>query len=175
MRRCKPRKWTPELVELLYAWYGLYPNAEIAKRLSKASGQHFTCAAVSIKAWKEGLNVLDAQGYLSISELARDLGVTLTRLHKALRYQFGEKATQGRGRARFVTSEAEAWARTRYAAKPAEPWMPLSEAARRLGYALGSLSNMARSGEIRSVMDGARRRIPVAEVERILRERRRAC
>ena len=69
-------RWPPQAVELLHDWYGLMEADEIARRLTKRFGKTFTENAVWKRAGRDNLTAATAQGMITLSEAARQLGLS---------------------------------------------------------------------------------------------------
>lgn len=161
----------PEAIEKLYEMYGTNTTKAIAKTLSNRFGVALSARAVQQKAYKLGLKAVDAQGYLTLYEASRQLGVPPTTIHQHMTRK-GLRSI-GRGFHAFIDEETFERLKRFYAA-PEEPALLLSKAAERLCYSSSHVHKLIRTGRLRGVRRGSRWLIPVSEISRFLSEQRRA-
>lgn len=161
----------PEKDELLTSLYGTINAGHIANRLNSKFGTRFTGGAVYERAWELGLNASDCQGLLTITQAARELGITDTRLCRFLART--KLPTIGRGKFTFLTEETWAAAQVEYPPLP-EACVSAPEAARRLNFTLHAINKMTRRKALRGHKVGRLWFIPLVDVERMEREQRGA-
>lgn len=163
-KRDEKWKWTPEVEERLASLYGTMKPQHIATRLTNEFGFHFSMEAVRRYATQElGIKVTDAQGELTISDAARELGVKIHTLHQFISKQ-GLTVT-GTGYCRFLTPET--WrALQAYYVKPPEPTLSIPEAAERLNFTVDGIYKQVKTQRLRAWRWGGKWRVSVADVER---------
>lgn len=168
-------KWTPAVEETLTTLYGKVSPEEIAATLTRERGLPFSRAAVVQYATQTlGITTADAQGDLTISEAARELGIPIATLSAMMRRH--DLPTKGTGRARFLT--AETWRAVQaYYASPPEPVMTLQEAADRLRLSIDVTYNHVKTQQLKAYKHGGDWKVSRADCERffwdLARQRRR--
>lgn len=168
------RKFPQRAIELIYDFYGIVWAETLAKRIERETGMRFPARSIIAKAHTLGLRQRDAQGYLSIADASRELGIPHRTLDKHLR-RYGFQLL-GRGTMRFVNDEQMAKLREFYApADATQPSMPIKDACAAIGYSREGALGLIQKGRLRAFKVGAFWRVPVAEVDRILTEQRRTA
>lgn len=161
-------KWTPETEDRLAALYGMYKPEHIAGMLSKETCHTFTRAAVIQQATQKlGIDTMTAQGLISISDAARELGVAVTTVHATVTKYKKLKAEKTRsGYCRYVTDETMDYLRLYYA-QPPEPTITLQQAADRLKRGLDWTYTRVRAGKLKAWKCGANWRVSAQDTERL--------
>ncbi|MFP5503740.1 MAG: helix-turn-helix domain-containing protein [Candidatus Sericytochromatia bacterium] len=161
------RKWKPEVEDALHELYGRFTADVVAKVLTDRFGKPFTKNAVHKHASKLGLLAGEAQGYMSLAEAARQLGIN----KQTIRFFFASRGLKARkGSVAWQLTEAQ-WDMlvARYGAR--ERGVTTTVAAERLGVSRNVVHNWIVAGIVAVERFGYHYRIPEAEIERLRRER----
>lgn len=147
--------WTPDAVELLHQYYGMYTVPSIAKIINHKMGTSFTRAAIERRARVERLSVRTAQGDLIVADAARELNVKVGLLHKYLSRH--KVKTYGFGAFRYIPHEE--FKRVQMAfneqySEPPEPTMGTTEVARKLHYDVDYVRVLIMQGKLRGYRYG---------------------
>lgn len=163
-RRNQVWKYTRDVEERIAALYGTVLDHHIAGMLSREFGMEFTADGIRQHiSRKMGITAADAQGNLSISDAARELGVPFARLHALIRRK-GLEVT-GSGRCRFLTPDTWRAVQAYYVAPP-EPTVTIHEAAARLGKGFDWTYNQIKTRRLKAYKHGADWRVSCADLER---------
>lgn len=159
-------RWTKAADEALMANYGEYLQATVANKINALLGTRFTKQAIDARAGQLGLSSYDCQGYLTISQAARQLNIERSMLHK---YIISHKLkVTGHGHASFVTEETWRLVQEFYTIPPVATVTTL-EAARRLHYSRESIIDQIKVGKLKAWKRGQQWRVSLADVERLER------
>jgi len=167
-------RWTREMDDMVYDYYGTHTAAEIASRIKARFGANVSVNSVHKRANALGIDREVATGDLTVPDAARLLKMGRTRAFNLVR-RLGLK-TYGKASARYLP-EAEFkkleayWAAENPNGLP-ERVMLLSQAAKRLHFDPQTLRRAIKEGRMRGYLRDRRFWIPVIEVERIEREQR---
>lgn len=157
-------KWTEVAEEILADSYGKFQPEAIAKILTEQTGNTFTAAAVVQYATQSmGLSEADNQGRLTLSEAARQVGVSPQTLTAWIKRQ-GLKV---KGTRRYRHLYPETWEAVQaFYTVPPEPVMTLQEAADRLKRGTDWTYRRIGEGKLRAYKYGGDWRVSRADVER---------
>lgn len=182
MRRNKPNKidvqafaapkrtWTQAEDDIILDFWGLEKPETLQKRILKETGRPRSIDAVMVRGHTLGLDYRTAQGYFSIADAARELGIKPWPLYH--RINAGTLKTLGRGKCRFIPEEEMARLRKEFPPPPARS-MSRSEAMRALGYGEGHMSRLLIAGAVRAVKRGERWYVDADHVQELVEEFKR--
>lgn len=158
----RPR-WPEEAIERLHQLYGVYSVEEVTNRLNREFSRAWTPLAVWKKADREGLKVVDAQGLLTLSETARQLGVPKKNVLRWVK-RLGIKPT-GRSVVQYI--EDRDVERLRAAiGRPSADTVSTLEAARLLGVCQATVLKRIRLGNLRAFRIGKLWRVDASQLQR---------
>lgn len=160
------RKWTPEVQERLNALYGVHKASAIAKILTRETGMSFSLYAVKTFASKIGLTAATAQGRITISDAAREIGVTPQRLQMLIDRKQLDTTSTSSGYCRYLTDETWAFVQAYYT-KPPEPTITLQQAADRLKRGIDWVYLQVRAGKLKAWKYGAKWCVSAQDAERL--------
>lgn len=164
-------RWTPEMIDDLKDLLGTYKAEHIAQRLNRKYGTSFNARSVYDRCRLLGLLAQRNTGLYSFWLAAQELKVGRVAIQRWCE-RLGVKTIKAHGGYhRYVSEEGMAKLRE-VLSPPKEPSIKLEQAAKALAYTSSALSRQVKEGAIRFHRQGRTVFIPVAEVDRILRERR---
>lgn len=157
-------KYTPEVEERIAALYGNVLDHHIAGMLTREFGMPFTREGIKQHvSRKMGITTADAQGNLSISDAARELGIPGARLNALIKRQ--GLAVTGSGRCRFLTPET--WRAVQaYYMPPPEPTVSLQQAADSLKRGFDWTYNQVMAQRLKAYKHGGDWRVSCSDLER---------
>jgi excisionase family DNA binding protein len=161
--------WTPEADELLVSLWGMFTASATASKMNAKLGTRFSDRALVSRAQKLGLNGQDCQGYVTIADAARELGVRMPRVWKYV--QAKKIPTTGRGRWCFLNEAAMATLRAAFPPIPV-PTVTVTQAAARLHFRELTIRRKVVRGELRGYRQGDRILVALADIERLERIQR---
>lgn len=170
--KIKRWRWPPDAVEVLHSLWGKKTPEVIAAKLRRDYGAGVTPMAVRMKAHREGLDYRDAQGDLTLTDAACELGLSVAGMYDAMRV-VGVKP-YGNGKGRFITQEDLAALKKRY---PPAPWPTVStaDAAMRLKIHPDTVLWHIEAGNLTGHRFGQRWLVKTADVERLFWDRAKRC
>lgn len=159
-----PARWAAEAEEMIEDLYGRLTVKAIAARINKTLGANYTPRAVWKKANRMGLDYRDAQGFMTISETARQLGVPKKTIMRGITL-LGITPMGRSPRARFLRDADVEQLRAKYA-RPAVPTVSTAEAAKALGVSPATVANLIKRGQLRAHRAGKLWLVEAAQLER---------
>lgn len=153
--------------DIIYDTYGVLAPETIAKHIARETGVTLRPRTVKRKAVGLGIRATDAQGYITLSDAARMLGLT----HRGLTYHLGINGYEviGRAMCRFITPETFDKVKAHY--KPdLSNLIRLAEVYRRLNYSRVYVTKLIHDGRIKAIKRGAYWYVTKEELQRIERE-----
>ena len=157
---------------MLHSIYGERPATQTAQMINRRYGTTFTAEAVKVRANREGLSTTSNRGELTLSDAARQVGVSI---HAVRAFFIRERIhLGGSGRCRFVSDEAMVALNTHFR-RPPEPVISLMEAARLARVDDSTVRKHARSGRIRSYKILGNLYVSSLDVSRYMMQRARAA
>lgn len=164
-------KWPDEGIEILYEYWGAFRAAEVTARVNKACGTNYTIHAARGQARALGLDAFSAQGWVTIAEAARQVGLSQPAASKAVKRHNIESVK--RRLYSFITVEGLEKLKAIYPPIKERVVTP-PEAAKLIGIKPSWMSKLIKQGEVRSIQRGGFHFVPMAEVERLRLDRLKA-
>lgn len=167
MRR---RPWTRLEDDILEEQYGKLTAEAIGRRLEQATGHPRSAACVVQRAGKLNIDHRTNQAGVTLTDAARDIGVSNGILYNLV--DTGKLKTFGQGKVCLITYEDLERIRALYPPAPAS-WMTSPEARRKLGYGSTQWCRLLRAGVIKAVKRGHLWYVDAAHVEQLAGEMKR--